>query len=816
MIRVRTKKVMRDMLKNAPRAVLVILAIAVGIVAAGTVMIAYSVLTREMDSSYRMTAPASSAVATDTDARRLRAVVETVDGVETAEPRGIYLGRIAVGKDEWKPIILFAIDDFQDMRLNIVRPEKGSWPPRKGEMLIERAALPVARAALADQVEIEIPGVRTVRLSVAGIVHDAGQAPAWMEGMVYGYITRETLAMFGIDSLNRLLFSTRSDHDHDSDTHETGDARARVRGTGPEAAHLSSLEHINADVVVALAGQGVVARLVAPHAHDAGSVPRKGAHPHEGQMKSLLFLLGAFGSLAFALSGFSVFTLMSSLLAREVRAIGIMKAVGARTADIGRMYFLGVFVLACIALLPAIPLAYLLAGKYAFFAAGMLNFNIMNPLPSGALVSAIVLMGLAFPLAAASVPVLRGMRLKVRDAMCDYGVKVTAPARRAGRRSSAGTRWGAHLVLPLSNIVRARTRTSLTVVMLAAGGVLFMAALNTGSSIKATLGEIDRTLKYDVEVRLARPLPVEEINRVFLREGVTAIEAWSDTTGCRVMESGVQEREFRVLAVPPASAMIDLPLVSGRWFGEGDGNAIVVNQRWLAAERGVAVGDAITLRIDGRDLRVTLIGAVRMFGQSTALVPGGMIGQFSMRGFANSVRISSIMDPRDLMRSVNAAARESGIPVAMMFGRSDFKKALEDHFLIIVSFLVFMASFVVAVGAIGLSSTMSVSVLERYREIGIMRAIGGSNGRIVGIILVEGGIVGIAGFLLAVAVSFPVSMAIGSGFIQIFLQTSIDFAFEPLSIPLWFLVLTAVTLLASVLPARKAIRLSVRDALAYE
>ena len=88
-------------------------------------------------------------------------------------------------------------------------PEAGEWPPAPGEILIERDAFQVAKAAIGDIVTIETPSGREQTLRVAGSVHDVGQAQARMENIVYGYITPATLAALGekpsLDRLNMLV-----------------------------------------------------------------------------------------------------------------------------------------------------------------------------------------------------------------------------------------------------------------------------------------------------------------------------------------------------------------------------------------------------------------------------------------------------------------------------------------------------------------------------------------------------------------------------------------------------------------------------------
>ncbi len=76
---------------------------------------------------------------------------------------------------------------------------------------------------------------------------------------------------------------------------------------------------------------------------------------------------------------------------------------------------------------------------------------------------------------------------------------------------------------------------------------------------------------------------------------------------------------------------------------------------------------------------------------------------------------------------------------------------------ILVTFLLIMALLTAVVGSIGLTGTMGMNVLERTREIGVMRAIGAVDRVIIKSVMIEGVIIGVISFFLAVIFSFPIT-----------------------------------------------------------
>jgi putative ABC transport system permease protein len=123
---------------------------------------------------------------------------------------------------------------------------------------------------------------------------------------------------------------------------------------------------------------------------------------------------------------------------------------------------------------------------------------------------------------------------------------------------------------------------------------------------------------------------------------------------------------------------------------------------------------------------------------------------------------------------------------------------------------------IVTVGGIGLTGTLSMNVLERTREIGVMRAIGASSGTIRQLVVTEGMLVGILSWLIALGLSWPFSRLLCTVIGLTLLQRPLDYVFNWTGVAIWFGLVIAISALASLWPATNAARLTVRDALAYE
>ena len=112
--------------------------------------------------------------------------------------------------------------------------------------------------------------------------------------------------------------------------------------------------------------------------------------------------------------------------------------------------------------------------------------------------------------------------------------------------------------------------------------------------------------------------------------------------------------------------------------------------------------------------------------------------------------------------------------------------------------------------------TMSINVLERTREIGVMRAIGASNRDIQGIVIVEGLVIGLISWAVAILIAVPITSVLTRGVGLAILTAPMPAVYGVSGIFAWLIFTLLLATMASAFPARRASRLTVRDTLAYE
>ncbi len=786
----RWRKVIADLTHSRSRTVLVILSIAIGVFAVGSMLTARVVLERGTDDALEAANPASAVLVTEPFGPALVEETRALPGIADAEGRARLPVRLRTG-DTWSNLALSAIADFDEVRIDRVIPDSGAWPPAAGEVVLERASIGAAGAQPGDEIVIETPDGARHTLTVSGIAWDPGTVdPDTADGVLYGYVTLDTLAALG-------------QPDAFTELHIVAVDNPRGLKQGELVAGIARDE--------VLEPAGVAVHRIAVH-----DTPRY----HAAQLTdtlSLIFVL--LGGLVLLLAVFLVVNTVSALLAQQVRQIGIMKAIGGQRRQIVLLYLALVLAYGAIAAAIALPLAALGAWAFSGFIAGMLNVDASGPWFPPSVLAIEVALALLVPLLAALVPVLRGTRLTVREAITSYGL--ADPVGRAGLMDRLiGRLRGVSrpVMLALRNTFRRRGRLVLTLATLTLGGALFASVTSINASLNSTLDEVIQYFDYDVELTMQDPEPVvDAVREAEAIGGVEHAEGWIATNASYLRPDGTQNSNVWVMAAPAESVMVEPTLVEGRWTQPGE-EALVINVDFRSDEGGIGVGDTVTLRMEGHEVRWPVVGVVtsQLMGP-VVFAPYEMLSEsLGMSGEANRIVLDVTGSDTDMGQVVDQRLRESGFSVVQVQTRSERIEGTQGLFDILVMLLTVVGGLLVIVGSLGLAGAMSLNVLERRREIGVMRAIGASNRTVARIVIVEGLTVGLLSWLLGALLAVPLGWALGNLIGVAFMQSPLAWTFSIAGVLLWLALVVVLSVVASVLPARGAWRLSVREVLAYE
>ncbi|MBI5304721.1 MAG: ABC transporter permease [Chloroflexi bacterium] len=797
----RWTKLLRDLWLARGRTTMMALAIAVSLFGVGMVLSAYAILDRETTRNYMGTNPASATLELDrVDADLVRAVRQR-PGIADAEARVTLLARAQVGPDEWRPLLLFVVPDFNAMRISTFRSEAGAFPPPTGAMLIERSALTMLNTRLGGEVVVKTPNGERRAVPVVGLTHDPGLAPAWQERSGYGYITPETLAWLG----------------------ESGQLDELKIVVSEQPLNAMAIERTARELATWLQTQGYTVKEI--------QIPPPGRHPHQNMTMAIVTLLLIFSLMSLGLSAILVATMIGGLLAQQIRQIGVMKTIGARTNQVSMLYIALILAISVVAYAVAFVPSIVVGRAFATVVGDLLNFNFGSLDIPWWVFATQAAAGLLIPFLIALGPILRGSRITVYEAINDYGVRQESFGR--GMDGFLGALRGLDrtLLLALRNTFRRRARLVLMLGLLAMGGAMFMTALNVAAAWERNLSDGMGARHYDLEIRLGRPEPASKlVERIGNVPGVQTVEAWgyAPASVTKLGEIAVVNTypdgghgSFVMRAAPPQTQLVEFPVLSGRWLEPGDSDAVVLNHMALPFFPRVAVGDRIEVSVESKRTTWRVVGIVREIGSpAAAYVPDESFARaVGQPGLARSARV--VVAGRDaaargeVIRAVERALTEGGVSVSLIISDTELRTAVGEHIVILILLLIVMAVVMAVVGVLGLTATMSTNVVERTREFGVLQTIGARPNTVLRIVASEGIFVGMLSWVLAVGLSLPFSMLVGTVIGEMSFRTPLPLVVSPLAVFLWLGIVLGGSALASALPAWSASRLTIRETLAY-
>src|SRR5262245_2362203 len=278
------------------------------------------------------------------------------------------------------------------------------------------------------------------------------------------------------------------------------------------------------------------------------------------------------------------------------------------------------------------------------------------------------------------------------------------------------------------------------------------------------LAFFDRPYLYERLVQVARTVP-----------GVARVEPIAYAGMRRLRPNGNESDDIGLIGTRRDNDLIHATLLSGRWLVPGDQNAIVISTDTLRDESDLAVGDDIVLKYGDRELTWRIVGIY----QGGLAPPRGLVDYDYLANITRQPRragwIQVVTDQHDqatrdrVVRDLNERFKAVGIHMNGSETIDDMRRIIGSQFGVIVIFLMIMAVLLAVVGGLGLMGTMSINALERTREIGVIRAIGASNGAVLQVVLVEGVLIGTISWAIGAVLALPLSLllsdAVGMAFL---------------------------------------------------
>ena len=710
--------------------------------------------------------------------------------------------QVNTGPNEWSEIELTAIPDIDTKEIGLVRLEEGVWPPAKHEIVVERYKLSELNAKLGDTITVKLWSGKTRQMRIVGVVQDqtigATRPGGFFMSPVQGYISDDTLEWLEQPRLmNKLVVTAENGANDPAQLDKLAD---RI---------VNEIEDSGATVV-------------------SSAVRASNDHPNRVYIQAITSVLYLLGLLILFLSAFLITNTLSALLNQQVQQIGVMKTIGARRVQIMVVYMVLILAFSITAFLIAAPLAAQASYVVLNLFSRQINLELRGFRFIPLAVFLQIILALIIPQVAGFFPILHGTRISAVEAF--NGLNMMKPTARKSRLDEMLKRLRKiprPQLISLRNTFRNKVRLALTLLTLTLGGAIFIATFNVRASLGNHIERIGRYFLADVNLTLARNYRISEAEQALKDvEGVGLVEGWAAARSELVTADGSVGESLTMLGPPATSTLVEPVLLDGRWITVGDQNAVVVSERFLELYPDLKAGDKLRLKVDGDEVDFVVVGVFQLSGKSGGFLAYSTYEYLSKLTHttdrASSYRIMSdhsnlsLKEQKELGQRIESQLEKRGFSIADISEGQSLTNTTSDGLNALLIFLLILATLTAVVGSIGLTGTMSLNVLERVREIGVMRAIGASNRSVTGLVIVEGLIIGLISWVCGTILAFPISTLLTNAVNLSLFGAFSQFTFTPIGIVIWLGVVVALSVIASVMPARNAARLTIREVLAYE
>ena len=795
-------KVWFDLWHNKTRTLLAVLSIAVGVFAMGAIFGMSDMLVSNMDKSHQAVLPPHIdihlAQLVDRDTILSLKDVPGVEGVDPYNNVSV-LYKLHPQDAAWRQGVIHMRDNFDMQKYELVQLRQGHWPAEKDEIGVERMAAQFLNVGIGDRITFKIDNTER-SFPVTSLIRHPFVPPPQFEDLAFFFMNGDGLEHFGIPNGQFDSFF--------------------IRVTPYSSDHAKEVATAIKD---RLARQDI--RVAAFVYQD----PTR----HWGRtfMDGFVLVQEVLAILCVIMSAILVYNTLSNLITQQTDQIGVLKALGGRTNTIVALYLVNAFIYGALALVIALPLGALVAYSITAIFLNLFNIDFNQFQVSQQAILFQVLAALAAPLLAGLPPVLQGAGLTVRQAIASYGLGGDFHSGWLDRLvEGIGQRFlSSEYATALGNMFRHKGRLLLTQLVLITAGSAFLMVMSLNSSISLTLDTLYAQRHYDTLIQFRGNQRAERSEQLALTvPGVQKSEmhlvqsASMFVSGQLIKEAGIGSN---IEGIPDNSDFFAPLIVSGRWLLPGEGRAVVLT-RDTAQKNNIKPGDVITLDLgELGTAKWTVVGLYDPvfaggYTSDTIYAPLDALYKTTKKynqGTLLYVRTAahSAAAQDDVTQKLKDMYETHAIQVVNSQTLSAARSTSDFQFSLVVLMMLALSIIVAVVGGIALMGILSIGVIERTKEIGVLRALGARSRTILGIYVMEGLLQGLLSWLFAVPISLLASPIMAKALGQALFGASLDYHYNGSALAIWFVIILVISIIASILPARSATRISVRDSLAY-
>lgn len=772
-----TRKSIADVTRRRLRTILVVLGIAVGVLGLTAINIASDAMNGALAFSENRSSSPDLSFSVQAVDSSLASTLAAVPNVKAVQIDTQYITRWHVSSVPIRMGIV-AYASFQNVKINTFELSAGRLPG-PGEIVMESSDRTLQNFAIGDNVTIETAqGLKQLR--IVGTVRTLGMPSAGFLSFATAYMSADALSQLtGISSANNIDVQVRN--------------ASQVNATARALANVLRDQHITIL---------------------SSSTP--GNNLDQIASEAVFTITRVLAIIALLLTSFLILNTVSTLIAEQTKIIGTMKAIGGTRQKVIRSYLLSVAIYGMVGTALGLGLGIFVGYQFLSFLGNLftLDLGTFQVAPSELLIS--IAVGLGVPVIAAIIPLWMGTKITVREAITSYGVS-------NGKKGTSRSRLGQRLTwvpqtawLGMRGIFRKRGRVVLTLLALMLSGIAFLSVQITSNSFDQWLNQLLETYHLDATVN-TKPQPYDQIRtQIMAVPNVARVERLED------LSVKTQQGPFDLEGVEADTQLFQYHLIAGRWFHGDEPNAIVVSDV-VAGKLHLHSGEKMTFSDATNTATWTIIGEIS--DQNNALAGGVGITTIdnlhSFEGLPANLAQGFMIQARDhspqavdhMANALDDKLSRAGLSPNIETNQQIVARN-QNQFQVLTAILYGVSVIVALVGILGLFNTLTISVLERRREIGILRSMGGTGWRIARAFWTEGISLALLAWVAAVILGIPAAFAFVSFIGKVL--APLPFTFAPVTLGMMLVFILVIATLASFGPALSATRVRVSDMLRYD
>lgn len=805
MVKTRGRKILGDILARRGRSLMVILSIMIGVFGVATMLSITDLLNRQLKEDIKTEQISHTQIYVISGGESITAAenraylenLKTLPGVVDVEGQAVY--RVDWQHDnEQKYGVMFAFSEpFEDADLQTISRLIDGRYPKTGEIAVEPRFAEANNLEIGDK--LRFPNTGNEEWEIVGIVlhpyyaeFPSNQTSILVDERIFANY-EDAHRIVGFTGLSVIQVRYESTAQSREGLNELVDAIGRktpylVYYTYQDDPEDNFLMSVMADMTGAMDGLGIVSMIV---------------------------------------SGFLVTNVMNTVIVEQRRQIGAMKSLGASFGDNFRIYagialVYGVIGTA-LGLLLAVPAAASAARPVANWAAAYIEGYKISPVGLG--VGAV--MGLLVPILATLLPLWQASRISILDAVTDLGISSDWGTSRLSRIMG-------RLPLPLpvlqasNNIIKKKERLALTILTLTAAVAAFMGATAVSGSLNSFGSQMIGIHNYEIRVTPQRASDYEQMVTL-VSEKIEDAEAVYPGLDVLVQVPGFSSRtplregsnQVTIAGFDPATPTYNFDLLEGTGWSEDPTRRGIIISRPLADSIAKHVGDTLSFIVNDREHSYEIIGidsyvfeGIFMDWRELAHIAGYVddAGQpqisavyITLEGDATVAGVDDEIEKITTLLNANEIH-------ATFFNQPRSAEVLTEQVSVLGIIFQMMSLVMAAVSAIGLLAALSMAVLERQKEIGVMRSVGASSRTVMSQFMLEGIWIGLLAWMAAI----PLGILMGQSFLGILPLDYMVLDFPPQLVALGLGGVMIVVTLASLWPSLMASRKTVSEILRYQ